>query len=308
MDHVKEFLDTSTIHGLSWISGTRKWSRYSWILIVIGGFSGAGYLIYTSFHNWEQSPISTTIETMPISQIKFPNVTVCPPRNSFLNLNYDFKQSENIEIENNTRKELLDYALDLIQDEFYKEMMTNLSKIEDPDRYYYWYHGYTKIEYPINNHYIYPSWYHKFYYKVETSATSGNISTQYFEDQFDANKVDGHIYIDIEIHVPPSVVGDKNTTIIFNIEKRTMKEVSDNDNIRNVNNDVIDADLNYWSENITAPTADYHIKLNRKVTADDIYNMDPDMMPGFRLTWNYNRNIEPVDIYSNLTKTKQFVR
>jgi len=104
------------------------------------------------------------------------------------------------------------------------------------------------------------------------------------------------------------VVGDKNTTIIFNIEKRTMKEVSDNDNIRNVNNDVIDADLNYWSENITAPTADYHIKLNRKVTADDIYNMDPDMMPGFRLTWNYNRNIEPVDIYSNLTKTKQFVR
>ena len=145
MEHVKEFLDTSTIHGLSWISGTRKWSRYFWILIVALGFSGAVYLIYTSFDNWEKSPISTTIETMPISQIKFPNVTVCPPRNSFLNLNHDFKQSEKIKIDNNSRKELFDFALDVIQDEFHREMMTNLTKVADPDRYYNWYHGYTAL-------------------------------------------------------------------------------------------------------------------------------------------------------------------
>ena len=93
-------------------------------------------MIYTSFHNWKQSPITTTMETIPISQIKFPNVSVCPPRNSFLNLNYDFRQSENIEIDNNTRKELVESALDVIQDEFHKEIMTNLSKLGDPDRYY----------------------------------------------------------------------------------------------------------------------------------------------------------------------------
>ena len=148
MEHIKTFLDISTIHGLSWISSTGKWSRLLWILIVIGGFSGAGYLIYTSFDNWEQSPISTTIETLPISQIIFPNVTVCPPRNSFLNLNYDIEQSENITIDNNTRSELFDFALDVIQDEFHDEIMKNLSKIEDPDRYYNWYNGYTKIKYP----------------------------------------------------------------------------------------------------------------------------------------------------------------
>ena len=87
MEHVKTFLDTSTIHGLSWISGTKSWLRLFWILVVIGGFSGAGYLIYTSFNNWEQSPISTTIETLPISRIIFPNITVCPPKQLFLNLN-----------------------------------------------------------------------------------------------------------------------------------------------------------------------------------------------------------------------------
>ena len=95
MEHIKTFFDTSTIHGLSWISSTRKWSRLFWILIVIGGFSGAGYLIYLSFDNWHQSPTSTTIETLSISKITFPNVTVCPPKNSVLNLNYDVVESNN---------------------------------------------------------------------------------------------------------------------------------------------------------------------------------------------------------------------
>ena len=55
--------------------------------------------------------------------------------------------------------------------------MTNLSKVDDPDRYYNWYHGYTEIEYP----YYYKK-YNRLMYKVSTSAISGNISTQYFGD------------------------------------------------------------------------------------------------------------------------------
>ena len=72
MEHFKSFLDTSTIHGLSWISSTNRTSRLFWILVVITGFSGAGYLIHESFYNWDQSPITTTIETQPISKITFP--------------------------------------------------------------------------------------------------------------------------------------------------------------------------------------------------------------------------------------------
>ena len=114
MEHIKQFLDTSTIHGLSWISVGRKWSRLFWILIVIGGFTGAGYLIHESFDNWRQNPITTTVETLPISEITFPNVTVCPPKNSFLNLNYDIQQSENVTFDNDSRNKLFDYALDVI--------------------------------------------------------------------------------------------------------------------------------------------------------------------------------------------------
>lgn len=104
MEHIKTFLDTSTIHGLSWISSTRRWSRLIWILIVIGGFSAAGYLIYESFHNWDQGPVTTTLETLSISKITFPNVTICPPKTLVLNLNYDILQLENIKLGKEKRK------------------------------------------------------------------------------------------------------------------------------------------------------------------------------------------------------------
>ena len=149
MEHVKTFLDSSTIHGLSWISGTRKWSRIAWILIVIGGFTGAGFLIYESFSNWKQSPISTTIETLPISQITFPKITICPPKNLFLNLNYDIRQAKKIKLTNASRGKLFETAVNLFQNGTFHEIMRNLSILEDPDRYYNWYHGYTRLQYPF---------------------------------------------------------------------------------------------------------------------------------------------------------------
>ena len=300
MEQVKEFLDTSTIHGLSWISSARRWSSLFWILVVIGGFSGAGFLIYESFDNWKKSPITTMIETLPISQITFPNVTVCPPKNSFLNLNYDIKQSENVKLDNKTRHELTDFALDVIQSEFYKEMIANLSKVEDPDRYYNWYHGYTEIGYPYQR-----TGYNQLWYIVFTSASAGNISTQYFGEKFNAIKVDGEIYISIYVYIPTSMKGDKN---MFYINKKTMKEVSDNDKLSMTGVGDIDADLTQWSKNITAPKSGYYkFVLDRRVSADDIKNLELDMMPGFRFTWNYDKQ-EQWSKYSNNEVTKQFVR
>ena len=92
-DGAKEFLDSSTIHGLALISSTRRWSRLFWILVVIAGFSVAGFMIFESFDNWE-SQITTTIETLPLSELTLPNVTVCPPKNSVLNLNYDIVHAD----------------------------------------------------------------------------------------------------------------------------------------------------------------------------------------------------------------------
>ena len=105
-------------------------------------------MIFESFENWREKPISTTIETLPISEITFPNVTVCPPKDLFLNLNQDIRKSEKVKLTEDLRNELIDFARDVIQDQYYNEVMTNLSKFQDPDRYYNWYHGYTELTYP----------------------------------------------------------------------------------------------------------------------------------------------------------------
>ena len=62
----KEFLESSTIHGLSYIAGNRVLVRLLWVCVVITGFTGAVVLILQSFASWADSPITTTIETLPI--------------------------------------------------------------------------------------------------------------------------------------------------------------------------------------------------------------------------------------------------
>ena len=107
MDGVRTFLESSTIHGLAYISTTRKLVKLFWIVIVIAGFTGAGIMIYQSFQSWEESPVKTTIQTLPIRDITFPMVTVCPPKNTYTNLNYDMIAIKNVSLDNQTRDYLL---------------------------------------------------------------------------------------------------------------------------------------------------------------------------------------------------------
>ena len=67
MDSFKEFLESSTIHGLTYISSApSKLSKLFWLLVVFVGFSLAFYLINSSYVDWQTSPIATSITTHPI--------------------------------------------------------------------------------------------------------------------------------------------------------------------------------------------------------------------------------------------------
>ena len=229
---------------------------------------------------------------MPISEITFPNVTVCPPRNLFLNLNYDILQAEKIKLDKDKRESLIESFLDVIQDKYFNDIMFNLSKVEDPSRYYNWYYGYTKLNFPY-----YDGRFRQLLYEVNTYAKYGNISTQYFSNKFDAEKVDGNISVTIKVYIPTSVKGDKNTTLMLDIKKRTMEEVGEWDQMKY--DSLIDADLTHWSQNITAPSSrPYTITLNRKIRKDYIQTLDLSMMPGFRFTWKYSKQLEADAIYS----------
>ena len=116
MEGVRTFLESSTIHGLTYISTTRKYARILWIIIVLAGFIGASLLINESFDSWSESPIKTTMETLPISEIKFPKVTVCPPKNSFTDLNYDMMIADNVTLTDELKEELYNFSWESIEE------------------------------------------------------------------------------------------------------------------------------------------------------------------------------------------------
>ena len=64
MEVVRDFMHSSTIHGLSHVAANGRLVRLLWIYVVIAGFTGAAVMIYQSFSSWSDSPISTTIETL----------------------------------------------------------------------------------------------------------------------------------------------------------------------------------------------------------------------------------------------------
>ena len=127
---VKEFLESSTIHGLSYIATNRSLARLFWIFVVTTGFTGAAVMIQQSFSSWADSPISTTIETRPITEIDFPNVTVCPPRNSFTSLYPDLVMARNLTLNETERKSLALLAYYSVYDENLREGLKNSSSID----------------------------------------------------------------------------------------------------------------------------------------------------------------------------------
>ena len=92
-------------------------------------------------------------------------------------------KSENISLDKNTRDELYKYALDVIQNEFFEELMGNFSKIDEKKRYHNWYYGYSEIKYPY-----FDLGTNQLTYKLKTNAQNGNVSTKDFGKTFYPNK------------------------------------------------------------------------------------------------------------------------
>ena len=308
MEEVRTFLDSSTIHGLAYISSTRKFIRVIWVLVVIAGFTGAGYMIYQSFKAWEESPVTTAVETLPITEITLPKVTVCPPKNTLTNLNYDLMMLENMTLDNDTRDELTQFAVGLIQDHVYNEVMRNISKLEEENRYYNWYMGYTKIWLP---------WWgprdctadgkdkdcaeDRLRYRLSTWATSGNISTQYFGHDFERVKMERELKYTIRIYPPSKYKKNKNITIHINIENNLLQEY-----------DKVTCSPDIYtrlSRAISPPGSYKYYVLNRKISEDGVSDLQIDLMPGFRLTWHYNIELDPaVPAHDSSNPRDKFVR
>ena len=224
MEGLKEFLESSTIHGLAHISTNRGLVRFLWLFVVLIGFSGAGILIHQSFSSWAASPISTTIETVPISDLDFPNVTVCPPKKSFTSLNPDLVMSKNMTFDLKKRHEVAASIVDTVFFANYEPKYKEFLEYRGQQKLIDLYSGVSKINLPRHvqpgNGVTYRT------YEYDTQALSGSISTPYFRKPFDNNTFELTLIMQAFIYVPDKI--PKGSKIVLDFEY-DMEQISHNE-------------------------------------------------------------------------------
>ena len=290
MDSLRGFLESSTIHGLVYISTERKFSKLFWILIVILGFSYSGYLIKGSLSNWSESPIKTTIETKPISELTFPKVSVCPPKNTFTDLNYDLMMVENKTLANETKNEFVDIIMSELHDPGYNEYLRLTDSLEEDNRAYNLYNGYSN--------------YMSTFFKdkelsigFSTSSSSGSVKTQYFGEEYDPDKItiDQALVYYFSIYIPPEARKNPDYTLTIDIDTINLN-VSGNsyEEISLFNGSDIGFILDQGGVyNFTAHHGFLQLQLFRNVTKQDCENNKHlKSMPGFKATWKWNKVID----------------
>ena len=202
MEAVKEFLESSSIHGLVYISTSRRLLKLFWLCVVLMGSIGAGLIIQQSFSSWADSPVSTTIETLPITELDFPNVIVCPPRNTFTTLNPDLVMVRNVTLDEEEKVELKKLAGDSIYRENYKARFLEFKNFRQ-QKYVDWYNGVAKIEFPWKsfdgqNKVTFNTYY------IHTASLSGQYSSPHFGQTFDENSFEQTFKGGVEIYLHPS--------------------------------------------------------------------------------------------------------
>ena len=257
----------------------------------------AGYLISLSFESWGDSPIKTTINTRPISEIKFPKVTVCPPRNTFTDLNYDLMLVENMTLTEEKQNDMADKFDEILNEHVF---MMDFNKLREYDRYYNWYHGLSDLK--IENDQL----------RLLTSASSGIITTYSFGENFDPNKVEKKSYLQVTLLFPSNIAQDKNITLHFNVEKVSLTDLpstgQDFIGIRNgrTSAKIFDPDENKFFRNYTPPIPipPRTLYTSRIVSDEDLLLVTNKKMPGFNFSWhcsgeNFKKQQEPTGRFTD---------
>ena len=297
--YFQQFLESSSIHGLVYVSTERKLSRFFWFLVIITGFTIATILINDAFTNWSESPIKTTIETRPISEITFPKVTVCPPKNTSTDLNYDLMMLENKTFTNETRKEFLDIAKLVFLETYFEIFLSNFTALEEENKFYNWFHGYSEVSFQSSGA-------RGLQYFISTSATTGSLRTQYFGDKFDPHKkIVRKLFYALRIYPPAYAVNNPEYTLNIKIDKLLLNVTGDSvDTMFCTTCDAKAEDISF-----TAPGEEIYIEANRDVTWKDILsNSHLKSMPGFDIKWSFNKKLNPDPKFDTSIGNQMFKR
>ena len=323
MEGVKEFLESTTIHGLVYISTAKTaFSKLFWVVVVVVGFLTAAFLIQRSFSDWEENPFSTSIETYPISKALYPRVTVCPPVGTNTALNNDLVKADIATLDQEKRDELIKLAGLLLQEEEIATIIKVENSFEEEGKYRNWYEGYSRVTLP----------YVEFgtqQYRPFTSKTSGSITTPWFQEKFSAERFMNKAQYIYYIRVPDNI--SVRAYLRMDMMMDTKETSGGTENITIVQpGDRSRAEMFSYSANVTVAkkwhiaTPEYvyitgednrlAVDFERDIPKDSLENWRQKRMTGCRFTWHLEDQsgdrleIEPQVSYLSDQLNVQFMR
>mgnify|MGYP003328491378 CR=1 FL=1 len=86
--------------------------------------------------------MKTNIETLPITNFKFPKVTVCPPKNTYTDLNYDLLMAKNAGYTIELKNDLIKQFGNILDNHIFMDDVTYLN---EENRYSNWYKGLSNM-------------------------------------------------------------------------------------------------------------------------------------------------------------------
>ena len=285
LDELNQFLSSSTIHGLAHIPASKRLWRLFWIVIVSAGFTVSSLLIWMSFSGWRESPISTTIAIQPITELRFPNITVCPPRNTATVLNHHLELARELSITNQTREELREYFYQNLLEIGYDEMIRNLSLHLERDGLRNWYLGLSTIVLPYFN-----TDQGKMGYVFRTVATSGEVSTPLYGEPWNISSFDTAFYFQVILFRPWK---DKTRpiSIVFQLEQDSLTELTGVDEMGSNAWMFHKDETNITMEGSMVNRNYYYIDLKRLISEEEAAKIKRDKMPGMKVSWHYNETV-----------------
>ena len=300
MEELNNFLSSSTIHGLAHIPASKKLWRLFWILIVTAGFSVSSLLIWMSFSGWRESPTSTTIAIKPITDLVFPNITVCPPRATTTVLNHHLELVRDVSLTNQTRQELREYFYQNLLEIGYDEMLRNLSLHLEQDGLRKWYLGLSQIVLPYYRRDL-----GKMFYFYNTYASSGEVTTPLYGQPWNITNFDRDLYFQVRVHRPWKG-NEKNISIVFQLEQDTLTELTGLDEMSSSHWNFHKDETNIRLEGTTVNSNYFYIYLNRLISSEEAAKIRREKMPGMRVAWHYNDTVRQE--YDFNTENQNFVR
>ena len=252
--------------------------------------------------------MSTTIETRSISDLAFPGVVICPPKNSFTTLNPDLIRSDKNSWDQNTTRRLEEIFIEAMFDLNVENKYKTMSSFFEKDMFFNWYKGESMLEFPSikkkSRWGLYQGYVTRF--SPQTSAVSGSFSTPYFGEIFHEEDFELGLFFYINIYVPDKERENGSISLVIDINydiegKKEYAYVSCSDTCSSF--EMLNAtEKKYKKEYSLKGDVFYIVSFVRRIRRDEsTYQRHT----GMRVSWYYNDTVQPDQKY--LSDNQEFI-